>query len=45
MHLRGKQKFLNWFHIIEMAEDADWLVVGDFNLMRKPDDRNKPGVI
>jgi hypothetical protein len=26
-----------------MAEDIDWLVVGDFNLMRKPDDQNKPG--
>jgi exonuclease III len=37
----GKQRFLNWFHSIEMAKDADWLVVGDFNLMKNPDDRKK----
>lgn len=23
--------------------DTDWLVVGDFNLMRKPEDRNREG--
>jgi exonuclease III len=41
--IEDKQRFLNWFHNIDMAEDTDWLVVGDFNLMRKPKDRNKPG--
>jgi hypothetical protein len=39
----GKQRFLNWFHNIDMAEDTDWLVVGDFNLLRKPEDRNRSG--
>jgi hypothetical protein len=24
-----------------MPDDFDWLVVGDFNLYRKPEDRNK----
>jgi hypothetical protein len=39
----GKQRFLNWFHNIDMSEEIDWLVVGDFNLMRKSENRNKPG--
>ena len=26
-----------------MSEDVDWLVVGDFNLLRKPMDRNREG--
>ena len=26
-----------------MPENVDWLIVGDFNLCRSPDDRNKPG--
>jgi hypothetical protein len=26
-----------------MQPDVDWLVIGDFNLIRKSKDRNKPG--
>lgn len=26
-----------------MTVDLDWLVVGDFNLIRKPEDRNREG--
>ena len=26
-----------------MPENVDWLIVGDFNLIRKPKDRNKDG--
>jgi hypothetical protein len=26
-----------------MAEDDDWLLVGDFNLIGRPSDKNKPG--
>jgi hypothetical protein len=26
-----------------MPDDMDWLVLGDFNFIRKPSDRNKPG--
>lgn len=39
----GKLQFLNWFKRIEMQDEQRWLIVGDFNLMRKPEDRNKPG--
>lgn len=38
-----KRIFLDWFKQIEMPDDVDWLVVGDFNLIRKIEDRNKPG--
>jgi hypothetical protein len=40
--LKGKQQFLQWFHNIDMADDIEWLLVGDFNLLRMPSDRNKP---
>jgi hypothetical protein len=39
----GKIEFLNRLHDFEMPEDVDWLLVGDFNLIRRPNDRNKPG--
>ena len=26
-----------------MPDDILWLIVGDFNLIRKPEDRNRPG--
>lgn len=26
-----------------MPEEVDWLLLGDFNLMRKPEDRNRDG--
>jgi hypothetical protein len=28
-----------------MPIDVDWIILGDFNLIRKPEDRNKPGGI
>lgn len=39
----GKREFLQWFSSIDMDNDADWLIVGDFNLIRNEDNRNKPG--
>jgi hypothetical protein len=26
-----------------MPKDMDWIIMGDFNFIRKPSDRNKPG--
>jgi exonuclease III len=37
------QSFLDWFKNIAMPDDMDWLIIGDFNLIRKQTDRNKPG--
>ncbi|KAJ1287418.1 hypothetical protein BS78_02G008500 [Paspalum vaginatum] len=39
----GKRVFLDWFKNIIMPEDVNWLIVGDFNLIRSPEDRNKLG--
>lgn len=39
----GKRSFLDWFGNVRMPNDVCWLVVGDFNLLRKPEDRNRPG--
>ena len=39
----GKGLFLNWFQNIQMAPEVDWMILGDFNLIRKIEDRNKPG--
>ena len=39
----GKRDFLRWFNHIQMPAYVDWLLVGDFNLYRNPEDRNKPG--
>jgi len=39
----GKRAFLDWFKEIQMPADSDWLIVGDFNLIRKPEDRNREG--
>jgi hypothetical protein len=38
-----KARFLDWFANIDMPDDTDWLIVGDFNFIRSPSDRNKPG--
>lgn len=39
----GKRDFTEWLKQIQMPDEIEWLVVGDFNLMRKPEDRNKEG--
>jgi hypothetical protein len=33
----GKEFFLQWLKHIQMPEDIDWLIVGDFNFLRSPD--------
>lgn len=43
--VEGKRSFIEWFKQIHTPEEIDWLIVGDFNLMRKQEDRNKEGVI
>jgi hypothetical protein len=39
----GRQDFLNWMNDIDMPVDTNWLLVGDFNLLRRLSDRNKDG--
>jgi hypothetical protein len=39
----GRTNFLNWLHDFSLPDDTDCLLVGYFNLIRKPSDRNRPG--
>jgi len=39
----GKADFLDWLQHLQINPDTDWILLGDFNLIRKPEDRNKPG--
>lgn len=34
---------MEWFGNIQMSDEIDWLIVGDFNLLRKLEDRNRLG--
>jgi exonuclease III len=34
----GRQNFLSWLNDIDMSDDCDWLLVGDFNLIQRPSD-------
>jgi exonuclease III len=35
-----KAIFIDWFANIDMPQDTDWLIMGDFNFIRSPSDRN-----
>ena len=39
----NRSSFLNWFRHINIPTGYDWVFLGDFNLIRKVEDRNKPG--
>jgi hypothetical protein len=39
----GKIEFLHWFSNINMPSEKRWLIVGDFNLTRRPENRNIAG--
>lgn len=42
-HSTGKLAFITWLLNLDTSSFEDWLLTGDFNLYRSPDDRNKPG--
>jgi hypothetical protein len=39
----GKIEFLHWFSNINMPSEKCWLIVGDFDLTRRPENRNIAG--
>lgn len=39
----GQREFLEWFREIDMPPEIDWIIVEDFNILRRPEDRNKEG--
>jgi exonuclease III len=38
-----KACFINWLYNFDTSQIDDWLILGDFNLTRSPDNRNRPG--
>lgn len=42
-HASGKMPFVTWLMNLDTTDFDDWILVGDFNLYRSSDDRNKPG--
>jgi exonuclease III len=42
---QGEQRnnFIQWLLALDIPSHEDWLFVGDFNFIRAPDNRNKPG--
>lgn len=38
-----KQEFIQWLNNMQIPDDEDWMVMGDFNLYRSLEDRNRAG--
>jgi exonuclease III len=39
----GREAFLSWFSYREVDDDKFWIFLCDFNMIRSPENRNKPG--
>lgn len=39
----GKVEFTNWLKNLQILDDEDWIILGDFNLYRHPENRNRQG--
>lgn len=39
----NRAPFFNWFRHMHIPAGSDWIILGDFNLIRKNKDRNMPG--
>ena len=42
-HASGKLAFITWLLNLDTTSFEDWLLVGDFNLYRSAEDRNRAG--
>lgn len=40
----GKREFTNWLKHVNLQNDEEWILLGDFNLYRFPENRNREGV-
>jgi hypothetical protein len=38
----GKEEFTNWLYNYDASALDSWIVMGDFNLIRFPENRNRP---
>jgi hypothetical protein len=39
----ARENFVEWLFDLFIPDEEDWLLVGDFNFIRSPSNRNKPG--
>lgn len=39
----GKREFISWLKNVNIADDEDCIIMGDFNLYRYPENRNRDG--
>jgi hypothetical protein len=39
----AREEFVEWLFDLYIPDEEDWLLVGDFNFIRSPSNRNKPG--
>jgi hypothetical protein len=42
-HGDKRNDFVHWLYGLNIPDNEDWLLVGDFNFIRSPNNRNKPG--
>jgi hypothetical protein len=42
-HGQERQDFINWLNGLQIDDDANWLIIGDFNFYKSLEDRNKGG--
>ena len=38
-----RPEFIDWLNSIDMPDENDWIIMGDFNYIRYPTDGNVPG--
>lgn len=41
--LEGKREFTTWLKNIDFQQEEEWVIMGDFNLYRYPENRNRDG--
>jgi len=39
----GKLEFIAWLKTVDLSDTEPWMILGDFNLYRRPDNRNREG--
>jgi hypothetical protein len=39
----GKTEFTDWLKAANIEHEEDWIFLGDFNMYRYPENRNRPG--
>ena len=42
-HGPDRDSFIDWINNLNISPSENWIIVGDFNFYRSPEDRNRPG--